>query len=193
MKTKSRLLSIGFLLLFPLVSTAQQKYEREFRIKSEIVPQSARAFIDSIGADSKIKWYRETNPNSVSIEAKFKLNKKKFSVEFDTLGSIQDVEFIVKPSEILPPISVKIEHQLDSLYQKWKFQKIQIQYTGKPKEIIASIHQNEPTDAVKIAYEIVLKGKALGNTQLFEITFNEEGELLDILQIVQDKADHLEY
>lgn len=193
MKTKSTLLSIGFLLLFPFVSTAQQKYEREFRIKSEIVPQSARAFIDSISADSKIKWYREINFTSVSIEAKFKLNKKKFSVEFDTLGSIQDVEFIVKPSEILSPVSVKIEHQLDSLYQKWKFQKIQMQYTGKPKEIIASIRQNEPTDALKVAYEIVLKGKAPGNTQLFEITFNEEGEILDILQIVQDKADHLEY
>ncbi|MFC5284611.1 hypothetical protein [Pedobacter alpinus] len=193
MKTESVILSIAFLLLFPFVLKAQQKYEREYRIKSEIIPQSALAFIDSIGPDSKVKWYKEISLNGVSTEAKFKHNKKKFSVEFDTLGHIQDVEFIIKKSEIINAAYVKIEHKLDSLYQKWKFQKIQKQYKGKPKEIINSINKNEPTDSVKVSYEIVLKGKVVGNTQLYEITFNEKGEIQDVLQIIQDNADHLVY
>ena len=82
MKTRNLILSIGFLLLFPIVSKAQQKYEREYRIKSEIIPQSAKEFINSIGSDYKIKWYKEIGLNTVSLEAKFKHNNKKFSIEF---------------------------------------------------------------------------------------------------------------
>jgi hypothetical protein len=79
------------------------------------------------------------------------------------------------------------------MYQKWKFQKIQIGYRGRCKDIITVINKNEPTDLIKVSYEIVLKGKTLGNLQLYEITFNEQGEIQAVLQIIQDKADHLEY
>jgi hypothetical protein len=193
MKTICLSLSLGFLLLFPFVLKAQHKYEREYRIKTEMIPQSAKDFVDSIGSDSKVKWYREISLNGASIEAKFRHNKKKFSVEFDTLGNIQDVEFLIKKSEIVPAVYNKMEHKLESLYQKWKFQKIQKQYIGKPVEIITSINKNQPIESIRVSYEIVLKGKALGDTQLYEITFNAQGELQDILQIIQNKADHLEY
>jgi hypothetical protein len=193
MKTASIILSIGFLLLFPFISKAQHKYEREFRIKSETIPQSAKELIDSISADSKIKWYKEISLNDITLEAKFKYNKKKFSVEFDTLGKLQDVEFVIKKREISPEVYNKIERKLDSVYEKWKFQKIQIHYSGKSRDIVAAIRKNEPSDSIKIAYEIVLKGKNLEDTNLYEITFNEQGELKNILLIIQDKADHLEY
>ncbi len=193
MKTTNIILSIGFLLLFPIVSKAQHKYEREYRIKSEMIPQSAQEFVDSIGSDSKIKWYKEISLNDVSIEAKFKHNKKKFSVEFDKLGILQDVEFVLEESEIAPIVYNKMERKLDSLYQKWKFQKIQKHYSGRHSDIITSIHKNEPSNTVKVYYEIVLKGKNLGNTEQYEITFSEQGEIQNIQQIIQDKADHLEY
>jgi hypothetical protein len=193
MKTTSIILSTVFLFLFPLVLKAQHKYEREYRIKSEIIPQSAQEFIDSIGSDSKIKWYKEISLNDITIEAKFKHDKKKFSIEFDTLGILQDVEFVIKKRAINSAVYHKIEQKLDSLYQKWKFQKIQTHFEGKNKDMITSINKNEPTDSITILYEIVLKGKALGNTQLYEITFDVQGEIQDVLQIIQDKADHLEY
>jgi hypothetical protein len=193
MRTASIILSIGFLLLFPFISKAQHKYEREYRIKSETIPQSAQEFLDSIGSDSKIKWYKEIGLKDISLEAKFKYNKKKFSVEFDTLGKLQDVEFVIRKTEISPEIYNKIERKLDSAYQKWKFQKIQMHYSGKSRDIVAAIRKNEPKNSIKIAYEIVLKGKNLEDTQLYEITFNEQGEVQNMLQIIQDKADHLEY
>lgn len=193
MKAKSIILSIGFLLLFPFMSIAQHKYEREFRIKSEMIPQSAKGFIDSISTDSKIKWYKEISSNDITIEAKFKHNKKKFSVEFDTLGILQDVEFVIKKREISPEVYNKIERKLDSIYQKWKFQKIQIHYSGKSRDIVTSLRKNEPSDSIKFFYEIVLKGKNREDTQLYEITFNEQGEVQNSLLIIQDKADHLEY
>jgi hypothetical protein len=180
-------------LLFPFVLKAQHKYESEYRMKSGMIPQSAKRFIDSIGPDSKVKWYKEISLNDVSFEAKFKHNNKQFSIEFDTLGILQDVEFVIKKSEIAPKVYNKIEGKLDSLYQKWKFQKIQMNYTGSNNNLITSLNNNKPTDRIKVSYEIVLKGKALVNTHLYEITFNNQGEIQNIQQIVQDKADHLEY
>ncbi len=193
MKATMVIISMGILLLFSIVSKAQLKYEREYRIKSEMIPQSAKEFVDSIGPDSKIKWYKEISLTDVSIEAKFKYNKKRFSVEFDTLGIIQDIEFVIEEREIEPIVYNKMERKLDSLYQKWKFQKIQEHYGGSYSDIITSIHKNESRKLVNIYYEIVLKGKKLGNTEQYEITFNEQGEIQNTRQIIQDKADHLEY
>lgn len=193
MKTRNIILFIGFLLLFSIVLKAQQKYEREYRVKPEIIPQYAKEFIDSIGSDSKIKWYKELGLNSVSLEAKFKSNNKKFSVEFDTLGNLQDVEYIIKKREIKPFVYNNIKHNLDSLYQKWQFQKTQIHYSGKPRDIITSIDKNEPSEKIDVFYEIVLKGKTNGNTELYEIIFNNQGKIEKIQQIIQDKSDHLEY
>jgi hypothetical protein len=193
MNTLTIMLSVCFLLLFPFVSKAQLKYESEYRMKSKMIPHSAKQFIKSIGPDSKVKWYKEIGLKDVSFEAKFKHKKKKFSIEFDTLGILQDVEFVINKSEIAPVLYNKIERQLDSLYHKWKFQKIQTHYTGANSDLITSINKNKPSETIKVSYEIVLKGTALGNTQLYEITFNDQGEIQDIKQIVLDKADHLEY
>lgn len=193
MNSKRIIITLCFLLLIPFILKAQHKYEREYRIKSEIIPQAAKDFIDSIGSNFKIKWYKEVSLNDTTIEAKFKYNKKKFSVEFDTLGKLQDVEFVIKKREISPEVYNKIETKLDSLYQKWKIQKIQISYSGKSSGIITSLRKNESIDSVNVSYEIVLKGKKLDYTQLYEITFTEKGKTATILEIIQDKADHLEY
>lgn len=193
MKTIATLLPIGFLLFFSNASKAQHKYEREYRIASELIPKSAQEFIDSIHPDLKIKWYREISLHAVSIEAKFKHNNRKFSVEFDTLGILQDAEYIIKKTELSSAVYTKIEHALDSLYQKWKFQKIQIHYHGKPSDILIAINKKEPNQKATLLYEIVLKGKTEEDTALYELTFNHQGLLQQIKQIIQDKADHLEY
>lgn len=193
MRTSKIFLFFGFLILLPILLKAQQKYEREYRVKSEDIPALAKEFIDSIGSDSKIKWYKEIGLQEITVEAKFKYNNKKFSVEFDTLGILQDVEFVIKKREIAPVVYERIEQKLDSLYQKWKFKKIQIHYRGDRRDIITSINNNEPSDSIETNYEIVLKGNCLGNAQLYEITFSEQGDVLGVLRIIQDKADHLEY
>jgi hypothetical protein len=180
-------------LLVPFISKAQFKYEREFRIKYEQIPLAARYFIDSIGPTAKIKWYKEIGINSVSYEAKFKFRNKKYSVEFDTLGVLQDVEYIIKKKAINPIIYEQIEQTLDSLYQKWKIQKIQLQYKGQSKDILMAIHQEKNSHQITTSYEIVVRGKAQGIVQLYEISFSEQGVMNNISQIIQNKADHLEY
>ncbi len=187
------ILSTMLFFLSSLTSKAQQKYEREYRMDAEMIPSSAKIFVDSIGPNSRIRWYKEIGLNDVSIEAKFKHDEKKYSVEFDTLGALQDVEFIIKKREIALGAYRKIERHLDSLYQKWKFKKIQLHYRGRSSDILTSISKNKPSSTIDVFYEIVVRGKALGNVHLYEIQFNHQGELVYIKQIVQDNADHLEY
>lgn len=193
MKIARIYLFIGVSLLFAFESNAQHKFEKEYRIKSEMIPQSAKKLVDSVSADSKIKWYKEISLNGITIEAKFKYKKKKFSIEFDTVGILKDAEFVIKKREIISEVYNNIERKLDSIYQKWSFQKIQIQYNGISGDVVNAIIKNEPSDSINISYEIVLKGKNLDGNLLYEITFNDKGEILDVLQIIQDKADHLEY
>jgi hypothetical protein len=193
MKRTCIILSTGVLLLLPLLSKAQHKYEREYRMKAAMVPEPARAFVDAIGADSRIKWFKEIGLSDVTIEAKFNHNKRKFSVEFDTLGTLEDAEFIIKKLEIDSLVFSWIEQNLDSLYQKWKFRKIQMHYEGQSSDVIAAINDNKSGDGIQVSYEIVLKGTAHRNTRLFEILFDDQGEIQSLLQIIQDKADHLEY
>ena len=52
MNTSRIYIVLGFLFLFPVVAKAQHKFEREYNIKSEMIPQSAKEFINSIGFDS---------------------------------------------------------------------------------------------------------------------------------------------
>lgn len=179
--------------LLPFLSSAQYKFEMEYRIKSEAVPEPAQMFIDSIAPLKDLKWYKEVSMDSITIEAKFNHKRKKFSVEFDTLGNLQDAEFVIKEKDISPSILQNITPKLDSIYEKWKFRKIQLNYTGSGSDILQTIEKSQQVGSVKIAYEIVLKGKNKEGTSLYELTFSEEGELLKFLKIKQAKADHLEY
>jgi hypothetical protein len=50
-----------FILVFfgPILLSAQEKLEREYRIKEKNVPAAALVFMDSVGIKVKTKWYKE--------------------------------------------------------------------------------------------------------------------------------------
>lgn len=187
-----QLLVVAFLLL-PFFSTAQHKFEREYRIKSAQVPDLAKEFVDSIGPTACVKWFQEESKQGTSIEAKFKHNQRNYSVEFDPSGNLQDVEFIVQKGRLPATVRQKIQQQLEEAYTKWRFLKIQLQYQGAPNAVLISIHQKKPSAGTAVFYEIVLKGKTSGMMHLYESTFDVNGTLLQTEQILQEKTDHLDY
>jgi len=112
------------------VTHAQEKFEKEYRIKTEEVPVKALKFVTQLGFTKKVKWYREEGLTQTSIEAKSKKNREKYSIEFDELGTIEDIEKKIAWSSI--PLSTRnnIRSYFDTAHQKICIQKIQIQYTG---------------------------------------------------------------
>ena len=90
-KTYYNLLITYICLFFSLISHAQTKNEKEERINKEDFPNNALEVTDHIPAHAKrLRFYKETDGEKQSFEAKFKLNKLRYSVEFNTNGELEE-------------------------------------------------------------------------------------------------------
>ena len=171
----------------------QKKYEKESRLKKRKVPIEAIQFVDDLGFKKRIKWYKEEGLNRTSIEAKTKQNKKRYSIEFDTNGNIEDIEIKIKKKAMPSLVQSQITNYLASAHQRFKIRKIQIQYTGDKTALIKSIVNDKPESNISIKYEIVVKAKTNGKYQKLEYLFDDKGRMLEQSVIISKNTDNLEY
>ena len=189
-----KILCIGFFcLLSATLVFGQEKYEKESRIKLGEAPLLARQFLDSLNFNRKIKWYMEESLNGKSIEAKSKYQKQRYSIEFDTLGNLQDVEMEIKWDHLSNPLKDSIKQNLKKEFEKFKFIKIQEQLTGSRSDIISYLLKRKEKIGLTTRYEIVLKGVAAGQVDLFEYTFAESGSIEKRAKVIFRNTDNLEY
>lgn len=184
------------ILLFGIISTtlhSQEKYERESRIYVKDVPPDALEFIGAIENPGKVKWYIEYGLENKSIEAKFKLNNKRHSVEFDTLGNIEDVEIEIRSGELQKQLKKKIDSTLSSICTSHKISKIQKQYTGTQSELLSKLKEEEVNGTITTKYEIVAKCVSEGKTEQYEYLFSVEGKLLQQFKIIFKNSSNLRY
>lgn len=172
---------------------AQDKFEKESRIKRSDVPSKALLFVDSLNYNARIKWYKEEALTSVSIEAKFKHNRTKYSIEFDTLGNIEDVEIEVHWEDIDTHIANSITNQLKQDCSKHKIVKIQRQFTGTENDLFSMLRNGILSEKIKIKYELIVRCTIQKEVNLFEYLFNDKGVLMSKLKIIFKNSSHLEY
>ncbi len=187
-----------FLLLAVLLSfsnglTAQKKFERETRLRENDVPAAALSFIQATDPQERIRWYYEENLEGNSVEAKFKRESARYSVEFDTLGNIQDVEIEISPDELESSLKDEVDDNLTEQFTKYKWQKLQRQYTGSVTQLQSLLRGEQELSGLTIRYELELKGTKERHTALYEITFDEAGLITRQRQIIFKNANHLEY
>lgn len=185
-RMKGTIIALLLALLWPFFSFSQVKYEREYGVSLKEVPAPARAFAEKAFPGQKIKWFKEERLESASFEAKVAA----FSVEFDTLGAIEDLEVLIKFSEIEGPARNSIETTLGKMFPKYKVQRAQIQWTGQEEALQALASGAQTALPLTIQYELVVKGKKAG---LFELLFDESGNLLETLEIIPRNTDILDY
>lgn len=185
---------IFLLSLFSSVELfAQEKFEKESRIKQRDVPQKALDFIESANIKGKMKWYLEQGLNRKSIEVKFQQNRKRFSVEFDTLGTIEDVEIELKATELPASLNNTINTQLQDDCIKYKIEKIQVQYSGSEEQLLAKLKNLSSVQNLVTKYEVVVKCTSKNNVELLEYLFTDTGTVLSVSTIVFKNSSHLEY
>lgn len=191
----SKIISVGIAcyLLFQLPLTAQQKYEREYRLHAEEVPPLAQDFLEACGFSSKIKWYGEESLDGHSVEAKLKEDGVTYSIEFDTLGHLQDVEIDIKQEQLPAATEQAIHVHLDRVFDKYRFIKIQKQWTGKNETILELIREGESQKAFDVKYEIVLKGKKDKERAWYEFLFSGDGSFEKRSTIIFRNTDNLDY
>jgi hypothetical protein len=172
---------------------SQLKFEKESRLKRADIPPPAFELIESLAIPGKIKWYSEESLTGSSVEAKFRFNKKHYSIEFDTEGNLQDVEITIEIAEIQEGVKEIIFKKIASEFNKYSIQKIQAHYPGKNPEIL-SIIKNPPTEFTNsVKYELVVNGKTGNTTKQYEMVFDSNGILTEKKEIVQKNADNLEF
>lgn len=171
----------------------QTKFEREYRIKSRDVPVKAIAFTAALKFTKKIKWYKEEGLHQTSIEAKTKHNSKKYSVEFNTAGEIEDIEIEIPWEDIPVQTQTRISQYLATAHRKYNIRKIQLQFTGDETTLINTITNKTVEEKATIHYEIVLKARTGKKHQLLEYLFTREGAMVKKAVILLKNTDHLEY
>jgi len=186
---------LGTLFGSPFVVDAQDnketKFEKEYRLDISKVPKPAITFVEPESLDTKMKWYYEENNSGHSVEAKFKLEGNWYSIEFDTLGTLQDIEIEHRYSNLSKLLQKRIDNQLEETFSKHKIKKLQISYTGSFPSFRQFVDQKKPRATYQHGYEIVVKGKRSNSWGLYELFFNSKGDKETISKIILDSTQHL--
>lgn len=191
------LFTLFFVSLTALLSFnafSQPKYEKEIRIRKREVPENALRFIDSMKLNSRVKWYKEIGYDQISYEAKTRVNRKRVSIEFCELGSLQDVEIQISPNDIPTIALTSIKDYLSLKYDRFKIEKVQVQYSGADNQILIFFISNmQNSDNLEIRYEFVISSRVEGSFKLFEYLFSNKGEYIKSAPIIQRRTDVIDY
>ena len=177
-------------------SYGQNKYEREHRIKKNQFPEVAHALIEEQLAEArKIRYYRETDSTKISYEAKFKVDRLHYSVEFDQEGNLEDVEILIKEVDIPNESFTNMTAFLEENFNKYRIRRIQQQYPVSAfesvEETIKNAFQNLLLPSIK--YELVVAGRKNNGFEDFEILFDADGKFLSMRKSLPVNYDHILY
>ncbi|MCF0040437.1 hypothetical protein [Dyadobacter fanqingshengii] len=182
---------IAWLLWTPCLG--QKKYEREHSIKPDAVPQKAMEFVNSVFKKPKIHWYLEESLTGKTIEAKLKSSGKRFSIEFDEAGNIQDVEILSSISKMNANGRTKLEDTLSKAFSRYKVVKTQIHWNGSAQTLQESLNKDRAVNGVLIRYELIVRGYRDKIENYFEVLAESDGTIVRINEIVQRNTDNLIY
>lgn len=182
---------IAWLLYTPVLG--QQKYEREYSIKPVAVPQKAMEFVTSVFKETKIHWYREEGLTGNTIEAKLKSAGKRYSVEFDEAGNIQDVEIMSSINNMNANGKANLKDTLGKAFSRYKIVKTQIHWKGSEESLKRSVMKDGAVKGVMIRYELIVKGRRDKTEKYFEVLAEQGGAIVHIHEIVQRNTDNLIY
>lgn len=194
-KFKLAIVFFCFLLLCSVVNS-QTKSEKEERIKADAFPEQAKACLKILPKTEKgIKYYKETNDTIISYEAKFKINKKKYSIEFNKNGILEDIEITIDFNNFPEMVRVSIVSYLQTNYDSFEVLKAQKQYKnelGFNSEMILKEALLDKKDE-GIFYELVIETHQKSISTYKEITFNDSGTFLFEQTIMRSLSDDIQY
>jgi len=180
-------------LIFSGQLLAQQKFEKEVSVQSTEVPARALNFIAALPFEQNVKWYKEIGLDKVSFEAKFRYERTRYSIEFDTLGYVEDVEIEVSTDDINSGTLKAISAQLESDCNRYRISKVQRQYSGQPIDLLSYLNTGEGQSTLIIRYELVVACRENRKLTPYEYLFSEDGQLISVAEIIFKNSSHLEY
>ena len=183
------------LMCFMLTETwSQTKTEIERRIDVEDVPLKA---VEDLGENvkrfDKVKWYYQEDGDKKVFEAKFKQFSQRYSVEFDTLGDLANVEIIIKKRQIPKKTFESISSHLKAEFDDYKILKMQREHLGDSDNLFELIEENELESDLTIRYEVEVNAKVDKQRKLYEIVFDDDGKVFRQREVIMQSTDILDY
>ena len=172
---------------------AQQKYENEIRISRDSVPTKALEFIDTAAFDKKIRWYKEYFLDGTSVEAKTRYHGKRYSIEFDPFGKLEDVEIDHRWRHAPEQVRLLMENYLQERFGHYTLDKLQFQYSGPAEQVFEWLHERLSAAELTLRYEVVIHTKDNGKYKRYEVLFDAEGALLRSAEFIPKNLDNIEY
>lgn len=191
---KRSFLFITLFIWFISVGFGQQKFEKEYRIKSEDVPAAATNFIQKITNKKRLKWVAEESQDGKTIEVKFYKNGTKYSVEFDIKGQLIDIEVLTSILNLPASEKALLEKTLGKEFTKFRIRKIQKQFKNISIDQIESFFNSDGnTDFDTYNFEVVVKGKSKDRFELYELLLSKSGQLLKKLKFGPPNSLNLQF
>lgn len=184
-----------FLMCFS-ICFSQNKNEKETLIGLDKLPEKAKQHFKTPSYNIKrLKFYKETDNSKQSFEAKLKVNKLHYSIEFDTIGNLEDIEIIVKEKHVTVAVMNTIKSYFNLNFEQTKIIKIQKQYTNYTKNSDSLFIQhiiknpNKPHNQ----FEIIAEIKTNKKHELREFTFDRNGAFKKFRIVTPSSYDHALY
>lgn len=164
------------LSLFLLLPAAPpDKVEVETSIRASQLPASALALLKpTLRRATDIRYFRETDGEIRSYEAKFWLDGARWSVEFSSDGTFEDVEVERTLTDLDATSAAAIRSTLAERFSRHTIRKLQVQYTTWPPDLDAPV-----------AYELVVEGTTSKELGVFELTLDSNGVLVSERRVVE--------
>lgn len=196
---KMNLKLFTIILIFCLcwqTSIGQTKNEREERIKISEFPEKAQNVIEALPKNCKrLKFYKETDGNKQSFEAKFKYEKRLYSLEFSKDGTVEDIEVKTKFKRLNGNIKSRINSYFKSTFNKRKIIKIQEQFIYNKKETASKFVEdviNKKTNALP-NFEIIAEVRTEDTRNIREFTFDSKGQFVIFRILNPTSYEHVLY
>lgn len=178
------------ILIIPILTSSQEKkIEKEERIDLSEMPEKAQTYLRDYMPQKirRLRYYFETDAASESYEAKFKYTGRRFSVEFNKAGLLQDIEVETEKEELPPSVLSNIEGYISSKHERFRIEKIQAQFLSDGMDMKRSLKPGSIPDN----YELIVATKNRGELKKFEMLFDENGNFKEEREIIRNSYDYL--
>jgi len=192
------IITFGLLLCGELSGHAQKvKKEYEKSVKAGEIPKEVLDKASPLLKDAEqIDYYEEYNGDELFYEIKMEWNGMQLSVEFYEDGRLMDIERLITMEEVREGRREQIEKLLNT-YDRYKITRLQRQYSAEDQdeedeEVIEEFIEYD-TDDLTVRYEMVVYLKGDGKYGLYELLFDDDGELIETQKVERRSPDNVLY
>jgi len=192
------LFTLGLVLCYTLNIRAQNlKREYEKSVKPEALPDKVLEMAAPFIKDAEqVDYYEELNGKELFYEIKMEWKGKPLSVEFYENGQLMDIEQLITMDEVHEDARQPIQEYLES-YDKYKITRLQRQYSAEDQdeedEEVIEEYIEYDTDDLTVRYEMVIYLKGQGLYGLYELLFDDDGELIEAQKVERSSPDNVLY